>query len=73
MIEFVDSGGRECVVNVFTNSYAATDYQELGVAESTFLTMEFGPTSRSVFESLVSKTGGWLRHSDGAPWIEMAT
>jgi hypothetical protein len=71
MIEFVDSGGRECVVNVFTNSSAATDYQELDVGESTFLTMELGPSSRSVLEALVAQTGGWLRNSDGMPWTEI--
>lgn len=71
MVEFADKGGLACVVNVFTNSYAATDYQELDVTDSTLLTMEFGPSSRPVLEALVSRTGGWVRNSDGTPWVEV--
>jgi hypothetical protein len=72
IIGFVDHNGQSRSIDVFQNSFAADDYRELGVAESTFLSMEFSADSESFLQSIATPSGGWVRRHDGLPWSELA-
>lgn len=71
MVEFSDRDGEHRVLNVFLNSYAAGDYRELGVPESTLVTMELGPTSEAVIKALAHGSEGWIRRHDSGPWVQL--
>jgi hypothetical protein len=68
LIEFTDRDGEHRAVDVFLNSYAAEDYKELAVAESTMISMEFGPTSGAVARTLAQGFGGWIRQHNEKEW-----
>lgn len=69
MIQFVDLDGELRVVNVFLNSFASEDYQELSAGESTLITMELGPTSKAVVRAIASLSPGWFRQQDTEAWV----
>lgn len=73
IVEFTDSDGQHRALDIFLNSYAADDYKELAVLESTLVSMEFGPTSEAVIRALVNGSGGWLRRHDEAGWTPIGT
>ncbi|TPE64850.1 hypothetical protein FJQ54_00545 [Sandaracinobacter neustonicus] len=71
IVDFEDRDGEPRVLDAFLNSYASEDYQELGAAESTLLSMEFGPTSEAVIAALAGGADGWMRKHDGEPWLRL--
>jgi hypothetical protein len=71
LVEFADRDGEHRVLNVFLNSYAADDYRELHASESTFITMELGPTSEAVIKALSQGSEGWVRQHDSGPWTPL--
>jgi hypothetical protein len=68
MIEFTDRDGQHRLVDAFLNSWAADDYHDLDVTESTLLSMELGPTSEAVMRALVKGSKGWTRRHSGQAW-----
>lgn len=68
IIEAIDSVGAPVAVTAYLNSYAADDYPELGVAESTLLLMEHGPQSQSMIRAIMNGRQGWMKPYDQAEW-----
>lgn len=68
IIEAVNSAGAAIVVTAYLNSYAAGDYPELDLAESTLLLMEHGPQSQSVIRAIINGRQGWMKPHDQAEW-----
>lgn len=68
IVEFTDRDGQHRAFDVFLNSYAAGDYSELALAESTMISMELGPTSEAVVHALVDGQEGWMRKHSGEGW-----
>ena len=72
MVEFIDRLGKARVLDVFINSYAATDYADLLSGQSTMLSMELGPTSEEIVVALALRSGGWIRHDSSGGWSELS-
>lgn len=68
VIEFVDTTGQEQALNVFLNSYAASDYVAVYRGKSTLLTLEFSPSNFDILSTLASATGGLVQRANGEPW-----
>ena len=67
-IELVDERDEVKVINVFLNSFANGDVQELGLEESTLLTMELGPSSEAILGLVAKGRNAWVRRHEGLPW-----
>jgi hypothetical protein len=55
-------------VTVYLNSYAASDYAELGSQDTTLVLVEHGPQSDVLVRKIIGKRSGWIKTHDGAVW-----
>ncbi|WP_439546369.1 hypothetical protein [Sandarakinorhabdus sp.] len=69
IVEFFDRNGTPQAVNVFLNSFAASDYQEVFKGDSTLVTMEFSPSNFEVVNALASVTGGYIQRTAEESWF----
>lgn len=71
IIEFIDRAGSEQALNVFLNSYAASDYEAVYAGDSTLLTVEFSPTNYDALNAVARAAGGYIQRSSGAAWARV--
>jgi hypothetical protein len=55
-------------VTAYLNSYAASDYGELGLQDTTMVLVEHGPQSEVLVRNIIGKRSGWIKSHDGAVW-----
>ena len=72
VIEFVDDAGKQQAMNLFLNSYAASDYEVVFTGASTLATLEFSPSNFAVLSALAAATGGYVQRISGEPWSQVA-
>ncbi|MFZ4380772.1 MAG: hypothetical protein ACOYO0_02250 [Sandarakinorhabdus sp.] len=73
IVEFFDRSGALQAMNLFLNSFAASDYQDVFTGDSTLVTLEFSPSNFEALKALASSTGGYVQRMGGEPWFEAAT
>jgi hypothetical protein len=71
VIEFLDSGSRVQVLNLFLQSYAASDYADVFTGDSTLVTAEFSPDSFEMLSTLAGATGGYVQRVSGEAWSQV--
>jgi hypothetical protein len=67
-IEFCDSIGVHKSLDLFLNSYAASDYADVVEGETVLLSMEFSPQSYATVVAIVDAFGGYARRVSSDPW-----
>lgn len=72
IIEFIDGAGRLQAMNLFLNSYAASDYEAVFTGDSTLATLEFSSSNFAVLNALAGVTGGYVQRVGGEPWSQVA-
>jgi hypothetical protein len=72
LLEVTGQGAALDAIDAFLFSYAASDYAELNLAESTLLTMPAGPNSRAYLEAVGDGSAAWFRASEGEGWQDLA-
>lgn len=68
VVELRDSNGDWRAIDLFLNSSCSSDYPELGVAESTLLSLEVGPTSEAILKAAADGGAAWFRRHEGLEW-----
>lgn len=68
IVEFIDLEGGPQAMSVFLDSWAADDYADTHVGDSTLLTLEFSPNNFGLLATVTSATGGYLRRVSGDVW-----
>jgi hypothetical protein len=71
IIEFIDRTGTPQALNLFLNSYAASDYADVFTGNSTLATLEFSPPNFEVLSALAGATGGYVQRIGGEPWAQV--
>jgi hypothetical protein len=69
IVELIEGDGQIRSINVFLNSFANGDVAELGLAQSTMLTLELCQTSEAILAAMAKGHDAWLRRHDNAPWL----
>ena len=64
-----DHDGVSLVLEVFLNSYAATDYADAFQGPSTLIVCQYQPATLVLMTERVTAQGGLVRKYEGQPWI----
>ena len=69
IIEAIDRHGSTISVTAYLNSYAASDYSELDLSESTMILLQHDARSESLVREIIGRGRGWIRPHDGSSWL----
>jgi hypothetical protein len=68
IVEALDGHGSAISVTAYLNSYAASDYSELGLQESTMILLQYDAQSESLVHKIIGTRQGWIKAHDGSAW-----
>ena len=69
IVEALDGQGSAISVTAYLNSYAASDYSELDLPESTMILLQYDARSESLVRKIIGPRQGWIKPYDGSDWL----
>jgi hypothetical protein len=69
IVEALDGHGSAISVTAYLNSYAASDYSELDLPESTMILLQYDARSESLVRKIIGPRQGWIKPYDGSDWL----
>jgi hypothetical protein len=69
ILEARDGHGSTISVTAYLNSYAASDYGELDLSESTMILLQHDPHSYSLIRKIIGRRPSWIKLHDGSDWL----
>lgn len=61
IIEAIDRHGSTISVTAYLKSYAASDYRELSLPESTMILLQYDAQSESLVRNIIGRQQGWIK------------
>ncbi len=72
LIEVIDTEGVLQAIDAFLQSYAAEDYSDLGLPQSSLLSMSAGPSSGNYLRAVGNGSPTWFRANEWGVWTEVS-